>query len=371
MKIIFLGRYNPSENLRGPEKVAKRLFENISSLNPETIFIEYFFDGREYNYFKKIFGAEKITTDKKIIFRLGVARLFIFLLKEKPDIIHIVTFERFAVIAFIYKIFRKVKIVYTVHGIICYENNYLKENLSGFYKIKDKYFERIVFKYSDKIVFLSNISLKFAEKYLSIKKETVEIIPNGIDKCFFEVKRVPSNNENSLLKAVFVGDYFRKEKGLDFLINGLQEVQFPLELYVISKYTKKYDHLNNSNLIINFIDKLEQQKYAEFLCDKDIIISSSYYDNFSISVMEAMSAGLVPVVTKETGMSELIENEINGFCFNFGNSKSLIQILNKINSNRNILSIVSKNARYIYNRIYWRQLVEKYSNLYQILHENV
>ena len=365
MKIIFLGRYNPSENLRGPEKVAKRLFENISSLNPETIFIEYFFDGREYNYFKKIFGAEKITTDKKIIFRLGVARLFIFLLKEKPDIIHIVTFERFAVIAFIYKIFRKVKIVYTVHGIICYENNYLKENLSGFYKIKDKYFERIVFKYSDKIVFLSNISLKFAEKYLSIKKETVEIIPNGIDKCFFEVKRVPSNNENSLLKAVFVGDYFRKEKGLDFLINGLQEVQFPLELYVISKYTKKYDHLNNSNLIINFIDKLEQQKYAEFLCDKDIIISSSYYDNFSISVMEAMSAGLVPVVTKETGMSELIENGVNGYVFNYGDAMMFTKLLKIVSIALTKMETISSNAKKIYARLSWECVLSKYLTLYE------
>ena len=82
-------------------------------------------------------------------------------------------------------------------------------------------------------------------------------------------------NENSPLKIVFVGDYFRKEKGFDFLIDSLKDVQFPVKLYVISKYTNKYDSFSNKNLKIEFIDKLEQKKYAEFLGDKDIIISSS------------------------------------------------------------------------------------------------
>ncbi|MEJ2617322.1 MAG: glycosyltransferase family 4 protein [Ignavibacteriaceae bacterium] len=361
---LFLGRYNPSENLRGPEKVAKRLFENISSKNPETVFIEYFFDGREYNYIKKIFGSEKIIAGKKIIFRLGLVRLFVFLLKEKPNIIHLVTFERFAFIGFIYKVFVKVKIVYTVHGIICYENNFLKENLSPFYKIKDKYFERLVFKYSDKIIFLSDISLKFAEKYLSITKSKVEVIPNGVDKCFYEVKRMKDKNENSPLKIVFVGDYFRKEKGFDFLIDSLKDVQFPVKLYVISKYTNKYDSFSNKNLKIEFIDKLEQKKYAEFLGDKDIIISSSYYDNFSISIVEGMAAGLVPVVTKETGMSELIEDGVNGFVFSYKDAKRLFEIINEIYFNNNILLEVKQKSRQIYKNISWDLISGKYLKSY-------
>ena len=364
MKIIFLGRYNPSENLRGPEKVAKRLFENISCTDLDLTFIEYFFDGKEYNLFKKIFGAEKNIANGKTIFRLGLARLFFFLLKEKPDIIHLVTFERFAFVAFIYKMFSKVKIIYTVHGIICYENNFLKENLSYYYKTKDKYFEKVVFKFSDKIIFLSGISLKFAEKYLTVDKEKVQIIPNGIDRCFYEIKRLQNKNENTPLKIVFIGDYFRKEKGLDFLINSLKNIQFSIELFIIGKTTKIYDSFKSLNLKIKFINKFEQNKYAEFLCDKDIIISSSFYDNFSISTIEAMAAGLIPIVTRETGMSELIQDGINGFIYDYGDSSAILNVLKNLTLDLSKLRMVSANARKIFAQLSWENIAEQYLNTY-------
>ena len=363
MKIIFLGRYNPSENLRGPEKVAKRLFENISLQNQNIIFIEYFFDGRKYNYIKKIFGFEKFIINRKTIFRLGLIKLFLFLEKEKPEIIHIITFERFAFIAFIYKIFHNVKIVYTVHGIICYENNFLQRNISYLYKLKDKYFEKVVFKYSDKIIFLSNISLKFAQKYLNVEKEKVEIIPNGVDKCFYEIKR--SKENNSPLKTVVVGDYFRKEKGLDFLINSLKDVQFHIELYVIGTLTNIYEHVNNINLKINCVDKLDQYEYANFLSDKDLIISSSFYDNFSISVVEGMAAGLVPIVTRETGMSELIQNGINGFIFDYGDSSVVIDLLRNLSTYK--LKTISENSRKIFIQISWENINYRYLKVYNSL----
>ena len=46
---------------------------------------------------------------------------------------------------------------------------------------------------------------------------------------------------------------------------------------------------------------------ATFFNDKDIIISTSSYETFSLAVVEAMATGLVPVVTKETGMSRYVD----------------------------------------------------------------
>ena len=57
MKVIFIGTYNESEILSGPEKVCKRVFEEYSKID-DTIFIQYFQDGRKYSYFKKLFGYE-------------------------------------------------------------------------------------------------------------------------------------------------------------------------------------------------------------------------------------------------------------------------------------------------------------------------
>lgn len=360
MKIIFLGRYNPSENLRGPEKVAKRIFENVSAKNLDSVFIEYFFDGSEYNIYKKFFGIEKYNMNGEKILRLGLFRLLLHLIKEKPDIIHLVTFETFAFVVFIYKMISKVKIIYTVHAIMLYVINSLRKNLPYLYKLKNNYFEKIVVKYSDKIVFLSEVSLKFAFKYLDIDKHKVKIIPNGIDKIFSEIKHIQNKAENVPLKIVFVGDYFRIEKGFDFAINSLKDIEFNIELFVISESTDKYDAFSNLNLKIKFVEKLDKFKYANFFSDKDIIISSSFCDSFSISIAEAMAVGLLPIVTKETGVSEFINDGVNGFVFNYGDSNRLVEIITRINYERKILYEISCNARKIYEDISWEKVTDKY-----------
>ena len=119
--------------------------------------------------------------------------------------------------------------------------------------------------------------------------------------------------------------------------------------------------------MINFIDKLEQRKYSEFLLDKDIIISSSYYDNFSISIVEGMAAGLVPVVTRETGMSEFIESGKNGFCYDYGDILSIKDILQNISSNLNKLTTVSLDAKKISKQVLWENIAVKYLTMYNRL----
>jgi hypothetical protein len=47
MKILLLGRYNPSEVLTGPEKFAKRLYHNLLEQELDCEFVEYFSDGTE------------------------------------------------------------------------------------------------------------------------------------------------------------------------------------------------------------------------------------------------------------------------------------------------------------------------------------
>ena len=52
MKILLVGRYQTSETFNGPEKVAKRLFYELSKLNNEIIFCGIFFDGNVFSIFK-------------------------------------------------------------------------------------------------------------------------------------------------------------------------------------------------------------------------------------------------------------------------------------------------------------------------------
>ena len=77
-----------------------------------------------------------------------------------------------------------------------------------------------------------------------------------------------------------------------------------------------------------------------------------------------MTAGLVPVVTKETGMSELIEDGVNGFVFSYKDAKRLFGIINEIYFNNNILLEVKQKSRQIYKNISWDLISGKYLKSY-------
>lgn len=358
MKVFFLGRYNTTEYLTGPEKVAKRIFNEFTKYS-ESVFIEYFFDGRKFGLIKKLFGNDNIVkVNSSKVLRMGMLRLFYFLLKEKPSTIHIITFERFSAVCFFYKIFFRTNIIYGLQGISYYENIKYK-NVSLMYTLKDKICESLLLRYSDKLVFLSEKSAQIAAEYFNFDPAKIEIIPNGVDEIFYEKGRTKIFTNSGPLKIVFIGNIERKEKGFEFLKASLIKVNFPFELYLLCN-NKKFTENNFVSVPI-----LDTNSLAQFLNDKDIYISASEYEPFSIAAAECISEGLVTIATEETGMSRYIVNGSNGYTVKFNDSKELIRILNFINSNKDSLSVVSTEGKKIYDEVSWSSVLSKYQEFYK------
>lgn len=362
MKILFLGRYNGSSILTGPEKVAERIFSKCSD-DFETLFITYFFDGGKYNLFTKLFGSEEITgTGKGRIYRLGIFRILGYMFSFRPDIIHIINFERFAKVAYLYKRFKDVKVYYTVHGIAKFENDN-NPNATEKLKKKDLISEVKYFRDSDRLIFLSERSVNTAEKYFEFDRSKTVIIPNGIDEVFHQTGEEKVKGFNEVLKLVFAGDAGKIEKGLKFLESSLMESDFPLEVFIVgNNYNEKEE--KRKNITFKFKVKMGTDSFAKFLSDKDLFVSASTYEQFSITSVEAMAAGLVTVVTAETGMASYIHNGINGFVINYGDKKALINTLSIINSDRKLSERIQEEGKKIYLLLSWEMVYRKYKKLY-------
>ncbi|MDZ4712980.1 MAG: glycosyltransferase family 4 protein [bacterium] len=357
MKIFYMGRYNPTENLSGPEKAAKRLFTELLKVH-EVVFIEYFFDGRKYSLFKKLFGKHIIEkVNSSTIIQLGLISLFFFLLKEKPTTIHIINFERFVVIAYIYKLLRKVYILYGFQGVAYYENLHFKK-VTKWYLLKDKLCEKIIFRYSDKLIFLSKASASLAAKYFNFDISNISIIPNGVDEIFNRTSAVKRFTRDGCIKIVFIGSIERKEKGFEFLKTALKKITFSFELYALCN-EKEFTESNFLN-----VPKLETDKLAEFLLDKDVYISSSNYEPFSIAAAECMAAGLVSIMTEETGAARYVTDGVNGFVIKFNDEERLIRLLNRLNNDRELLPQISSESKKIYGEVSWKKVLEKYKIFY-------
>src|SRR4030095_12259859 len=140
-------------------------------------FIQYFFDGHKYSVWKKLFGKESKNSVNGIIYTLGLFRIFGVLNKIKPDVIHLITFERFAAVFILYKTFHKIKVEIIKKELSTLTTNILKETLPVL-KLKDKFCEKLFLKHSDKIIFLSENSIDIAEEVFDIDETKAVILPN-------------------------------------------------------------------------------------------------------------------------------------------------------------------------------------------------
>ena len=358
--VLYLGRYSEGNTLSGPEKTAVRIFSEHTKIF-KSCFIQYFFDGNKYGLWEKFFGRKIIkTAGSSEIITLGLVKMIAELFKRKPWIIHIITFERFAVLGLICKLFFNTKIIYSVHGIIAYEDNELKK-INWFLKLKDKICERLFFKYSDTLVFYSENSIDIAEKYFKIDESKAVILSGGIDKDFHNKDKIVS--KSGYLKIIFHNDNVLRNSASDFLKECISKLDYSAELDVIGTKDKSFTEIN-TKVQVKYYRRLDAQELAKLYEKNDIFLSLSEYDTFSISSIEAMTSGLVPIVTGETGMSRYIEEGVNGFTVKYGDTDTLLHILNKLNSERAEIKNISRSAKEIYEILSWHNVYDTYRNIY-------
>lgn len=357
IKIVFAGRYSEDEIISGPELAAKKLFAEHCK-NTHGCFIQYFFNGRKYSVIKKLFGRKELLSNNGVIVTAGIFRIFSELRKQKPEIIHLAGFERFAVIFFLYRMLFNVKIVYSLHGIIRHENEKIK-NITGFTAFKDKLCEKIFMKYSDAIVFPSHAAKETALQYYNIHNNRLNIIPNGVEEIF--TKSTAEKGTNRYFKAVMMYKNTLNSSGRDAILNlpGLSEL--PVEIFYISE-----SEIIARNEKIHNVKPMPHKELVEFYADKDIFLSLNSYETFSISTAEAMSSGLIPIVTANSGIAGFITNGINGFIIEDINSSKLFDILNSLGKMKaEELNKLSENAANAVKNLKWGNIYGMYDEIYR------
>jgi glycosyltransferase involved in cell wall biosynthesis len=247
-----------------------------------------------------------------------------------------------------------------------HENKFFT-NIQGYSGFKDKLAEKIFLKYSDILLMLSNRFKVLLDSYYKINNDKVRFVKNGIDKKFNEAGSKKYFNEN-ILKIVFISDTGRKEKGFLFLKETLEKISTEVELHIVDKEIRKSEIRFDNKLIKVFCyDKMNPSALAEFLIDKDVFISASSYEPFGITTVESMAAGVIPVLTRDTGASEIIEDGVNGFLFDFNDKVKLKEILLKLKENTELRKSVSKEAIKIYNSLNWESVYNDYVKIYKSL----
>jgi hypothetical protein len=228
---------------------------------------------------------------------------------------------------------------------------------------KDLLLEKLIFQYANAIVFLSNTSMKISKKYYDFSYRRCTLIYHGVDDHFLELYNTKTYN-SSTIKAVCVGDYSRREKGFSKLLVILDKCEVNVELHMISN--DEVPFINSSNLIVYRYDKMNSVDFKKFLVDKDIFISASHYEPFSISALESISSGLIPFFTLETGLSEITSKIDCGFYFKYSQLDKINDYLKMYSSNKSLYHEKGIMLHKLVKDFTWYKTANSYSKLYSL-----
>lgn len=85
---------------------------------------------------------------------------------------------------------------------------------------------------------------------------------------------------------------------------------------------------------VKFYDKLERDKFLEFMASHDLYLSASTSDSSPVSLIEAMALGLLPVAANIKGVREWLDDS-SGFPYNPDDPAHLYQIIQRLLSENN------------------------------------
>lgn len=197
----------------------------------------------------------------------------------------------------------------------------------------------------DTYIVLSNFA-KYKLKQTGVPEEKIVVKPNFVTTE--NANNLPDKKE----RAVFIGR-LSFEKGLINLINNWASINYPLYIIGTGPLEKRVKDFSKSNKNIVFLGNMENKKVKEFLAESSFLVfPSTLYEGMPITILEAMSVSL-PVVASNLGpRNEMIQNGINGFLYESGNSIDFKEKVNMLIENNELRRKMGKAAKEEYLRKY-------------------
>jgi glycosyltransferase involved in cell wall biosynthesis len=211
-------------------------------------------------------------------------------------------------------------------------------NYDYYYELAKKHSPSI-----DKFICVSPVIYKNLNSKIPQRKSDIEycrfpvpsIVPlekkNELLKIFYCVRSLDDDNKQFCLLPKINAIIKEKAVNVHWTIvgNGMEK----------EKVEKLMDQQNN----VSFFPSLPNEEVIQLLPQYDLFILPSLKEGFPVAVVEAMKAGLVPLVTNWDGATEeLIVDGETGFYFEPGDASGYADKIGLLNNERGLMNKMSK-----------------------------
>lgn len=213
----------------------------------------------------------------------------------------------------------------------------------------------------------SNYMSKEIEK-LGKAKEQIITVPMGIDDKFFN-----NINRKKYNKTILSLRTLCSNSNIDVIIKAfykltLVDSEFKLIIANDGAEKQRYIDLIKELKLENKIDILgsvDKSKVVELLKSSTLYISIPTSDSTSVTLLEAMACGTIPIVSNIPANLEWIINGYNGYVINEINENSLYEcIINAFNNFNNFNNFAIINNDIIYKKALWEKNMNFIRNAY-------
>lgn len=205
---------------------------------------------------------------------------------------------------------------------------------------------------------------------LGLEKEKIVFAPMGVEQKLSKQREDSIQNKEEIILLCLrslepVYDLSTLLKAMSLI---LKRTNKKIKLWIVGEGSEKKRLVElcaklNLEKNVEFKGRIPREELETCLHKADIYISTSLSDSTSVSLLEAMASGLVPVVSDISGNREWIKDGENGFFFPAGDFQTLAQkIVWVINDFKNIVKLREENLKLIQEKALWKEnmgIIEK------------
>jgi glycosyltransferase involved in cell wall biosynthesis len=177
------------------------------------------------------------------------------------------------------------------------------------------------------------------------RKDDVHLLPYGVD-----IPNVIDRlNSSQQIRIIYSGRFVKEQKRILDLVKLINKLESAEINYVFDFWGNGPDEVELASAVKGFsrvriCKGVTQSQMPNVYRNYDIIVLSSETEGTSISMLEGMANGLIPVVTRVSGAEDVISHGRNGFLVDVGDVNGLCNKIELLSRDNDLKTDMSRNA---------------------------
>lgn len=240
------------------------------------------------------------------------------------------------------------KVIYHYH-----ENAYVKSRM---YRILARLMQTL----AHEIICVSNSQASYLKR-----QEKVTVIPNAISESFVN-KLSPDSEKAFECKTILMLSSLKEYKGtVQFIEISKQLPQYRFHLVINDDKQNISSYLQTRHIILpdNIRIFPRQTEVSEFYNSASIVLNLSdkrmFVETFGLTALEAMNAGLPLIVPTVGGISELVEEGVNGYRIDVENLPEIIRRISMMLTDKELFKSMASESLKLSENYNYKTMMER------------